>query len=206
MATPTDISVGPFARECQSALLMGRVLRHAFEPTSDSIFHKQEFEQLEITLKAFQSVLREEQDTCANHCTALSLCSWYKFFQILDTGPSSNLNSALFTLYDSELLLNQHNEAATNSVLRCMEATATRLARFSILLFSPIENVNIDKLSPFVLCLLYQVAAVQLRMWRLQRDKLYGENLNSLKNILSRFNMRWRAAGNSTSLHSHRIL
>lgn len=119
---------------------------------------------------------------------------------------SSNFGSALFTLYDSELLANQYNEAATSRVLQSMEATASRITQFSVFLFTPIEKVNINTLSPFIPYALYQAAAVQLRMWKLNKGKVYEQGVNSLRIILEHFNVRWRVAGNTMSIHYQKYL
>ena len=179
---------------------MGRVLRHVFEPTSDPFFHKQEYEQLEKTLMAFFTLLTQEQTAYVDYCAALSMCSWYRISHILDTGLSSNLISTLFLLYDSQLLIDQHNEEAANCILRSIEDIAFRIADVSTGLFNPIENTNLDRLSPFVFFSMYQAAAVHLRKSKLTKRKIDKENLDSLKTILGHFNIRWRAAGNTISL------
>jgi hypothetical protein len=185
---------------------MGRVLRHVFDPTSDSTFHKQEYKQLEKTLMAFFSLLIQEQNAYLDYCAALSMCSWYKSVVIFDTGLSSNLDSTLFLLYDSELLIDQHNEDAANGILRSIEATANRIAEVSAWLLHPIENTNLDKVSPFVLYSIYQAAAVHLRLWKLTKSKVNKENVNSLKTVLGNCNIRWRAAGNTSPLNLQRNL
>lgn len=81
-----------------------------------------------------------------------------------------------------------------------MENMAMRIAKVSALLFIPIENTNIARLSPFVFYSLYQAAAVHLRMWKLEKRKEDAERLDSLKFILGYFNSRWRAGGIMPSL------
>lgn len=178
---------------------MGRVLRHVFEPASDTIFYNQEYTQLEITLKSFSSLLIKEQNAFVDYCASLSMCTWYGSSYNFDRALSSNLNSATFLLYDSELLLNQHNEVTANSILNFMEDTANNLVEVALLLFSPIESINMDRLSPFVFYSIYQTATVYLRKWKLTKHKLYEDRVNYLKTILGHFNTRWRAAGNTPS-------
>jgi hypothetical protein len=199
MAASADIRVSPFARECQISHLMGRVLRHVFEPTSDIIFHNQEYIQLENTLKAFFSLLMQEQNAYADYCAALSMCSWYISPNAFIIVLSSNLNSATFLLYDSELLLNQHNEDTVNSILRSMDVTANQLVEIASLLFTPIESTNMDRLSPLVFYSIYQATSVHLRNWKLTKNKVHEENVNTLRALLGHINTRWRAAGNTLS-------
>ncbi len=75
LSTPSDIKVGHFARECQISHLIGRVLRHVFDPTPDADFHAQEALQLERTLKAFMPLLVEEHTKYGLYCAALAMCS-----------------------------------------------------------------------------------------------------------------------------------
>jgi len=76
LLTPSDINVGPFARECQISHLIGRVVRHVFDPPSDMTFQKEEASQLERTLNAFMPLLMEQEEKHGLFCAALGLCSW----------------------------------------------------------------------------------------------------------------------------------
>lgn len=74
LATPSDIRVGPFARECQISHLVGRVLRHVISPIADATFHREEALQLERTLQSFMPILMEEQTKYGLYCAALGIC------------------------------------------------------------------------------------------------------------------------------------
>lgn len=75
LSTPSDIRVGPFARECQISHLMGRVLRHVLDPSDDASFQKEEALQIERTLNAFLPLLMEQELSFGLFCAALGLCS-----------------------------------------------------------------------------------------------------------------------------------
>lgn len=92
-------------------------------------------------------------------------------------------------------MLNQHDDDATRVILASMEDTATRIAETTLVLFIPLDNISLDRISPFVLYSVYQAATVHLRMWRLTKSKAAEDGLNFLKTILGHFNIRWRAAG-----------
>lgn len=77
LSTPSNVRVGPFAREAQVSYLLGRVLRHAYEPTSDPRFDFDEAVALDRTLKAFRTLLPEEIDSCARYCGATGVCNRY---------------------------------------------------------------------------------------------------------------------------------
>lgn len=74
IATPAPFRLGQFARECQVAHLVGRVVRHVFSPISDAHFHEEEATQLERTLLSFLPLLIEEEVQFSNYCGALSTC------------------------------------------------------------------------------------------------------------------------------------
>lgn len=73
---PSNIRLGSFARECQISHLLGRVLKHVFEPTSDPKFHAEEGKQLEATLLTFVPMLIDEFVLYGMHCAAMAICSW----------------------------------------------------------------------------------------------------------------------------------
>jgi hypothetical protein len=77
LATPSDITVGQFARECQVSHLAGRVVRHVLDPTSDRDFQTDEAQQLERTLKAFMPLLIAEQMQFSKYCCSIGICSRY---------------------------------------------------------------------------------------------------------------------------------
>jgi hypothetical protein len=77
LSSPRETRVGQFARECQVSHLVGRVVRHVFDPTSDHRFHAEESFQLERTLLAFMPLLIEEQFEFGRYCAALGICSRY---------------------------------------------------------------------------------------------------------------------------------
>jgi hypothetical protein len=75
LTTPSDIRVGPFARECQVSHLIGRVVRHIFDPAADATFQRTEANQLDQTLNAFLPLLMEQESRFGLFCAALGMCS-----------------------------------------------------------------------------------------------------------------------------------
>ena len=75
LATPSDVTVGQLARECQVSHLAGRVIRHVFDPVSDHGFQAKEAQQLERTLKAFLPLLVEDQAKFSKYCCSIGICS-----------------------------------------------------------------------------------------------------------------------------------
>ena len=75
LTTAHDVRIGQLARECQVSHLSGRVLRHIFDPTSDSSFQEQEASQLERTLMALMPVLAADELQFGRYCSSLGICS-----------------------------------------------------------------------------------------------------------------------------------
>jgi hypothetical protein len=76
LSMPSWIRVGPFARTAQVAYLLGRVLTHAFDPTTDTTFNHDEAQMLQTTLKTFAVLLPQEVDDCARYCGAIGMTNW----------------------------------------------------------------------------------------------------------------------------------
>lgn len=76
-----------------------------------------------------------------------------------------------------------------------MEPLSTQIVGLSAHLFGDLELVDIELMSPFVTHSLYQSAVVQLRLWKVTGESIFGENLESLKRVLGHFNRRWLIAG-----------
>lgn len=70
-----DDRVGQLARECQVSHLAGRVVRHVFDPTSDSTFQEQEAAQLDQTMTALMPILSAEEIQFGRYCSSLGICS-----------------------------------------------------------------------------------------------------------------------------------
>ncbi len=75
--TPSDVTIGSFARECQIFHIVGRVLRNVHEPTPDEAFQISEAGQLEATMAAFVPLLCEDGDDFGKYCISFAVCSRY---------------------------------------------------------------------------------------------------------------------------------
>lgn len=82
--------------------------------------------------------------------------------------------------------------------LRSIEECALCISQFSQHLFSDMEAVPLDTMSPFIPYSLYQAAIIQFRLWKQTQDHKYKELFNSLQGILDFFSRRWENAGQST--------
>ncbi|KIW35706.1 uncharacterized protein PV07_02390 [Cladophialophora immunda] len=184
--TSSDITMGQFARECQISYLVGRVLRHVLDPTSDRNFHASEELQLERTLKAFMPLLMEEDSKYGQYCAALAICT-----------------SALFNLYDAAMKQYNDEDLGKLRILDCIESAAIRLVDFSRHLFADPESIDIRNMSPLIPLSLYQAAMIQYRAWKRTNEIFCKERVTSLFKILANFSKRWFAAAKYLqTLHS----
>jgi hypothetical protein len=188
------MTVGPFARECQISHLMGRVLRHVFEPTSDAKFHAEEASQLERTLMAFMPLLIQEQSTYGMYCAALGMCG--KSVTCTLTNVRQLISrSALFLMYDSALATVRTDSTEYHHILDAMESCSARITAFSTHLFADFEDLSLETQSPYIPYSQFQAAVVQYRLWKKTNRALHKDNFDALKKILECINRRWMNAG-----------
>jgi hypothetical protein len=83
-------------------------------------------------------------------------------------------------------------------LLQSIESCALYISQFSQHLFSDMEAVPLDTMSPFIPYSIYQAAIVQFRLWKQTQDSKYKEMFDSLQGILDFFGRRWENAGQST--------
>jgi hypothetical protein len=74
LRTPCDVQVGQFARECQMFHLVGRLVKHVFEPAADTDFQKAEATQIARTLNAYLPVLKLQEEDHGFYCGAFAIC------------------------------------------------------------------------------------------------------------------------------------
>jgi hypothetical protein len=102
--TPFNITVGQMARECQISHLVGRIVRHVFDPISDSAFNEEGAVQLERTLKSYLPLLANEELKIGKYCGAFGMCNRYicdfLFYQSINNTVIETLtDTALFSYY-----------------------------------------------------------------------------------------------------------
>ncbi|OOQ84271.1 hypothetical protein PEBR_33966 [Penicillium brasilianum] len=179
IATPAPFRLGQFARECQVAHLVGRVVHHVFNPVSDAHFHEEEAIQLKRTLLSFLPLLIEEELQFSNYCGALSTCV-----------------SSLFTLYSAPLFRSQHRNFDEPLTLIAMEQLSARMAEISDYFLGVARDENKRfMLSPFVPYALYQTAVIESRLWKQEGNSQHKERAYRMVELLRYFSNRWAIAG-----------
>lgn len=198
LATPSGITVGQMARECQVSHLAGRVVRHIFNPTSDPSFNAEEALQLERTLIAFLSMLADEELKIGNYCGAFGICNRFvtTSLTISDNVPLvPDSYSALFTLYEFQLGHKPEDGVERHRILRSMEETSARAIIFAEASYGDRENFHHETLSPYLPYSLSQAAIIQYRLWKQNDDRICKNRFESLMGILKDFSRRWLLAG-----------
>ncbi|KAH8897143.1 hypothetical protein GQ53DRAFT_742980 [Thozetella sp. PMI_491] len=176
--TPSDVTIGTFARECQICHLVGRVLRNVYEPTSDASFQTQEAEQLEATMLAFIPLLREHSEDFGKYCISFAICS-----------------SALFTLYGSSLESYKYDEDTKAKRSALLEKISLEITHYCRRLFEIEDEINFNSLSPLVPYAIYQATVIQLRLIQPGAAAIYAENVEYLKKVLGHYTRIWLIAG-----------
>ncbi|KAK3116945.1 hypothetical protein LTR53_002168 [Teratosphaeriaceae sp. CCFEE 6253] len=184
------IRAAPFARTCQAAHLLGKVVQHLDDKSLTPDYKFNEALRLNRTFRALAAVLPEEAeaDDSAQHptlCTSMAICY-----------------SALLTLYDSyscteraipngpeEQLLMQKESV---SGLQELSATVMHLAGR---VRGHIDSEGLDRLSPLTIDCFYQAAANYAWYVRESSDPACGEKLAELKELLRIISRKWRVAG-----------
>ncbi|KAJ2979139.1 hypothetical protein NQ176_g3431 [Zarea fungicola] len=163
----------PFARECQVAHLVGRIVQHVFDPISDVNFRDNESVQLERTLVAFLPVLVAEELKDYVYCGARSMCL-----------------SALLVLY-----VNRYNHAlaervvddgALQRIASNMEAISNHLHKIA----RPEKNQLL--MSPMYPYTLFQAIAVQRHWCNGDAASEYLQRSEHLIEALKYLDRRWQ--------------
>lgn len=75
VSSPTSLKMGRFGRFAQATYLLGRVLKHVSDRTTDREFLDEEATQLRRTLQALATLVKVESlNTKAEFCTQRSIC------------------------------------------------------------------------------------------------------------------------------------
>lgn len=75
LSTPSNIRVGPFARQAQVSHVLDILMMHLYDPKSDGTLDEEESDQIARTLTAFSLLLPEETpQPWPRYCGAIGMC------------------------------------------------------------------------------------------------------------------------------------
>ncbi|KZF21996.1 hypothetical protein L228DRAFT_268500 [Xylona heveae TC161] len=183
VSSSTSIRASPFARTCQAAHLMGRVVRHMNDRNMEPSFRYAEANQLERTLRAFSSLLLVEQDPTSFaplgicYSTLLTLCDTYSCAEMGDPeGTAGKL----------------HMQEIAISGLR---ATSQGVLGLSQCLKACIRANGSMSVTPFLADCLYQGAANYAWYAGESGSTEYTEPRNQIREALVMLDKRWKLGG-----------
>lgn len=194
VSSSPSAKAAPFARTCQAAHLLGKVLHHINDTDMELNFRFEQANQLNRTVRALANLLPDEafEDDVLNGptlCTAMAICY-----------------SALLVLYDayscSESSIPRktagHLEIQESAISGIKEMSAEVL-RFCKRLKSFSELNGLAKMSPLIADCLYQAAANYSWYVRESGDQDCLAKLQEIKSILVMIEPQWKVAGESVA-------
>jgi len=173
--------MGPFALVAQATRLLGQVLRHVSTPSN---LDGEEAILLDGALRAlYEIVIVEGQLQDLQMMNQQAICSLALI--ILHEAHSSLPAKTETSVYFSNI----------HHVLRSTLAVSKSVAEIPDHTDGMALITCVEKASPFLVTLLYQVASVNVRVHKERQTIESYENIKLMKMVLGKFDSRWKAAG-----------
>ncbi|VUC26603.1 unnamed protein product [Clonostachys rosea] len=196
VSTSTTVAASFFARTCQAAHLLSKVLRHLNDVDTDPEFRYQEAIQITRTVQALSSTIlleAEEQvektsDSTAHlvYCTAIGLCF-----------------SALFCLYNEyscidkftpEQLQSAHLQEMQKHAFSSLGDICDAVLQFSTRVYAAAELGGLMKTSPLIADCLYQAAATYLWYSRETGVREWHGKMMEIKKLMVTTGVKWKSS------------
>jgi len=192
LSASQTIRAAPFARTCQAAHLLGKVIRHLNDKNLPMDYRFEEALQLERTVRALANLLPEESESEEDDsalkptlCTSMAICY-----------------SALLILYDLYSCTEQAPPNASEAHLQMQKTSIEGLGDISATVMLLARRVRdfivkngLGRVSPLVIDCFYQAAANYAWYMRESSDPTCGERVAELKDLLTECDKRWRVGG-----------
>lgn len=169
LSASTTNHAAPFARACQAAHLLGKIVRHLNDKKLPLDFRFDEALQLHRTVRSLASLLPDEAGSDdptlpkPTLCTSMAIC--YSALLTLYDGYSCT-ERAVDNAPETQLVMQKDAIAGLGEISATVMMLAQRVARF-------IETAGLAKISPLVVDCFYQAAANCESMHDLLTSKLY---------------------------------
>ncbi|KAK3710452.1 hypothetical protein LTR37_010295 [Vermiconidia calcicola] len=193
LSASQTIRVSPFARTCQAAHLLGKVLRHMDDKHLPIDYRFGEALQLHRTMRALADVLPDEalhDDPSLQPSLCTSMAIVYSGLLTLYDGYSCTEHSVQAGQEGGEPQLVMQKESIDG--LGEISGRCVTLARK---VKTAVDNGEIGRLSPMVVDAIYQAAANYAWYVRESSDHACSERLFELKELLILLDRRWKVAG-----------
>lgn len=190
ITSSAPVKAGGYARSCQAAHLLGRVLEHRDDEAMQGAFRFTSAMQIHSTLDALVSSINPEADTTPDQLgTAFGL-----------------LASARFTLYDPySCTASNHGQATMEEMqmqtisLDGLKRTASDVLQYLQYLRNQVK-FDLTRASPLLLDCIYQASATFLWLEQENGDPQMTMALTLMTDILRDWSTRWELAGMSEYL------
>jgi hypothetical protein len=188
VSSPTSVRAGAFARTCQAAHLLGRVVKHQSDRTLQAPTRFLEAAQLHRTMSALSSLMTSEfQASPDRMSTATALC-YGTLLSLYDQYACTESNRGEHTVEETDMQamaiagLNSISEAG----LRFSHQVQMSMAQ------------NLAATSPLIADCLYQTAASYAWLVRETGSPEVFAALQSVSSTLKTMSARWQVAGTFT--------
>ncbi|KAH6976677.1 hypothetical protein EDB80DRAFT_302091 [Ilyonectria destructans] len=195
ISTSTTAQASPFARTCQAAHLLSRVLRHKGDTDTDNEFRHEEAIQLHLTVQALYSTILHESEGLITRMsdltghtslyTAMALClsallSLYDKYSCIENADVNQLRSLNFR--EMHKIAIAGVKEASNSVHKFSEGIRAAADLGGML-----------KTSPLVCDCLYQAVATYL--WRMQEtgSSEFVPRVMGIMDLLKMLGTKWKS-------------
>jgi hypothetical protein len=185
VSSPTNVPGGPFARTCQAAHLLGRLIRLQNDRVIDAPLRFREAIQLQRTLQALANLLPTDVQTSPEvYGTPLALC-YSSMMHLCDAFCCTATNRGEHTVEETEM---------QTIAIACLKSVVGDVAHLGQLL-SPSLAQNPASFSPLVGDCIYSAAATYAWLVHEHGSPEMAEAYHTLRKVLQAMNSRWRAAG-----------
>ncbi|KKY18851.1 putative fungal specific transcription factor domain protein [Phaeomoniella chlamydospora] len=185
VSSATSVKAGPFARTCQAAHLVGRVVVHKNDRSLDSPFRFSEAVQLHRTIIALASLLPSEFETAPERLsTAMALC-YSAMLALYDPYSCTESNEGEHTVEETEM---------QGIAISGLQATADEVLRFAQHLKRTM-TYDLAAISPLIADSLYGAASTYAWLASERGTPEMVASYNNLVEALRLLDMRWKVAG-----------
>ncbi|KAH8817154.1 fungal-specific transcription factor domain protein [Xylogone sp. PMI_703] len=189
VSTPTNVPVGSFARLAQASNLLGHVIRHCDDQTSDVAFIVGDMTLLHQTIGSLLELLGagSTRESCSAAAVCLSalmkLCSHHSCDSF--SGDGKHTDPELTSLI----------QLCTQQALQVTRDTCLHILQLAPLLQQEISNSGTQSISPLVINCIYQTIVSLTVMGEEVGDGDCIMRIGECKRLLQTIDTRWKAAG-----------
>ncbi|KAK6515165.1 hypothetical protein TWF506_007510 [Arthrobotrys conoides] len=208
VSTSTNVATSPFARTCQAAHLLSRVLRHLSDYDTDAEFRYQEAIQIDRTIQALRTSVLLDAEERVNK--TLDPTADFLFFTA--TGLCFSAQFCLYSEYSCtesfapEQLQSPHLQEMQQRALSGLKEICEAVLQFSKRVYAAAGIQGIVKIGPLISDCLYQAAATYLWYSRESGGQQWHDEITNIKMVLETIGLKWQCANEYIKiLHAYEV-